>query len=242
MSGRGEDAENHLLDLLSEDEVDRFAKQDGYTFLMQHASSDSVRQEARQQLTPSFSRSFKLRRVAETFAWGVRIGRELTGKLFSIQMIAGEQLGYTRFTENKIYISPMPILRGEFHGREVVRALILHEYGHHMYHRGEDGLRVWEQSEREGLHRLLNLVSDEHLERNLRALDRRFGDQLKQLAAYAFQHTSREIAVDHLLNSLGIHAWAVLTSSRLGVARRWGCAICACPADGAGKSSQRPEG
>ena len=66
------------------------------------------------------------------------------------------------------------------------------------------GEEVWEQSEKEGLQRLLNLVSDEHLERNLRARDRHFGDQLKQLAAYAFQHTAREVAIDHTAHEIGL--------------------------------------
>jgi len=52
------------------------------------------------------------------------------------------------------------------------------------------------------LGRLLNLVADEHLERNLRARDERLGDRLKRLGAYAFQHAEREIAVESLLDSL----------------------------------------
>ena len=118
----------------------------------------------------------------------------MTGKLFTIEMISGEKLGYTRFNENKIYITPLPILRGELYGREVVRALILHEYGHHMYHRGEVAGKIWTQSQQEGLQRLLNLVSDEHLERRSPRFRSRFGDQLKLLGAYAFQHTSQRFS------------------------------------------------
>lgn len=220
---RGENDEQFVLTLLLADDVDSFAREEGLSLLMQSAHSTAVRQRARENLRPSYTRELKLRRVAGTFAWGIRVGRELTGKLFGIQMIASEQLGYTRFTENKIYISPLPILRGEIHGREVVRALILHEFGHHLYHRGEEAQAVWRQSETESLQKLLNLVSDEHLERNLRALDRRFGDQLKLLAAYAFQHNAREIHVESLFAALQHRTFEVLSAAPMDVARRYGC-------------------
>src|SRR5262249_38707804 len=155
--------------------------------ILASAQTPGVRQRARRQLRFGLGRSHKLRRLGETFAWGVRIGRQLTGKLYTLEMIADEQLGYTRLNENKLYISPMPLLRNHQNAREVVRALILHEYGHHLYHRGPEAEAVWDEADQQGLGRLLNLVSDEHLERNLRARDQTFGDQLKQLAAYAFQ-------------------------------------------------------
>ena len=220
---RNEADEKLILDLLLADGVNDYAREEGLALLLPQAFNPDVRKRARENLRPRHSREMKLRRVADTFAWGVRVGRELTGKLFSIEMIASEKLGYTRFIENKIYITPLPILRGEMHGRQVVRALILHEYGHHMYHRGDEAQAIWKQSDTEGLQRLLNLVSDEHLERNLRALDRRFGDQLKMLAAYAFQHTARELAVVDLLNVLQGRAFEVLSAAPLNVARRHGC-------------------
>jgi hypothetical protein len=220
---RGDSDEQMLLNLLLASGVDGYAKEEGLSLILQRGRHGEVRRTARENIRPSLTREMKLRRVADTFAWGIRVGRELTGKLFSVEMISSEKLGYTRFTANKIYITPLPILRGEMNGRQVVRALILHEYGHHMYHRSEEALAVWKQSENEGLQKLLNLVSDEHLERNLRALDRRFGDQLKQLAAYAFQHTAREIPVDHLLNCLQGRAFEILSAAPLEVARRFGC-------------------
>jgi hypothetical protein len=220
---RSEEDDDLLVSLLLVAGVDEYAKEEGLALVLQYGRAAEARKRARAGIRPSYTRDLKLRRVADTFAWGVRVGRELTGKLFSVEMIAGEKLGYTRFTENKIYITPLPILRGEINGRQVVRALILHEFGHHMYHRSAEALAVWKQSEAEALQRLLNLVSDEHLERNLRALDRRFGDQLKQLAAYAFQHTTREIPVENLLSCLQGAAFQVLSASPLGVARRYGC-------------------
>ena len=61
--------------------------------------------------------------------------------------------------------------------------------------------------------------------RNLRALDEDFGDRLKKLCAYAFQHASKEVLVSDLLQNLGHTAFAVLSASRLGVARRPGCVL-----------------
>jgi hypothetical protein len=244
MAGLGDASETHLLALLNHgytsgaggfgwglprlgnsDWVDPVARQEALARLLAGASCLAVRQQARRQLRSGLGRAHKLRRLGETFAWGVRVGRQLTGKLFTLEMIAGEALGYTRLRENKLYISPLPLLRGHQNGREVVRALILHEYGHHLYHKSDGGEEVWDQSEKEGLQRLLNLVSDEHLERNLRARDRHFGDQLKQLAAYAFQHTSREVQIDVLLGGLRGRAFEVLSATHLGVARREGCVV-----------------
>src|SRR5262249_54836826 len=137
--------------------------------------------------------------------------------------IAGEDLGYTRLRENKLFISPMPLLRGQQTAREVVRALILHEYGHHLYHKGDDPEAVCERAQQEQMHPLLSRVGDGHRERTLRARDANFGDQLKMLGAFAFQHTAREVPVETLLNSLRSQAFAVLSQTSLGVARRHGC-------------------
>ena len=65
-------------------------------------------------------------------------------------------------------MTPVPILRGDPGGQELVEALILHELGHQMYHRDRESMEVWRTAEKEGIHGLLNLVADEHLERRLR--------------------------------------------------------------------------
>src|SRR6185503_14841673 len=75
------------------------------------------------------------------------------------------------------------------------------------------------------LHSALNLVSDEHLERNLRAMDASFGDSLKKLGAYAFQHACKEVSVERLLGSLQGRAFQVLSVLRLGAARQRGCVV-----------------
>jgi hypothetical protein len=227
LSGLGETAERLMLALLMARQVDPLARDRGLGRLTSRATAAAVRREAGQQLrrTGSFFLDAQMRRLAEVFAWGVRIGRELTNLPFGIEMITGEELGFTRLNEQRIFVSPLPYLLGHQQGEEVVRALILHEYGHHLYHKGPEPETIWQQAEREGLGRLLNLVADEHLERNLRARDRRFGDLLKTLAAYAFQHNTREIPVPTLLGLLKGRAAEALSATHLGVARRPDCVV-----------------
>ncbi|MFO0761636.1 MAG: hypothetical protein U0359_34660 [Byssovorax sp.] len=186
---------------------------------------DHLRRPALSSLGKTLTRARKLRAIAETFAWGVRIGRVLTGRLFRVQMVTGKGLGYTRLHEDRIFVSPLPLLLGAPQGPEVVEGLILHELGHHLYHRGEDEAAVWKRAEEQGLPGLLNLVADEHLERRLRAEDAAYGDRLKRLAAYAFQHTQREIPVNDLLEGLGARAFPVLSATRLDVARNERCVL-----------------
>jgi hypothetical protein len=193
--------------------------QDLWAWVAEHATVDAVRSKAVSALGRSGMRARRVRAIAEAFAWGQDRSRELTGRVFTMQMTGGKGLGFTRFRENKVHISPMPILRGDPRGSDVMRALILHELGHHMYHRGRDREKVWAEAQKEGIHGLLNLVADEHLERNVRAIDAEYGDLLKRLAAYAFQHAEREIKLDTLLYILQGRAFEVLTGTKLGVAR-----------------------
>lgn len=140
----------------------------------------------------------------------------LLGRRFEIELIyESERLGFTRMDEDIVHVNPLPLLHGEPHGGEIVHALILHELGHHRYHRSKAADAVAKQARQENLFGLLNLVLDEHLERNLRALDERYGNRLKLLAAYAFQHSRRNVKVDDLLRALGIDAYATLLGCRL---------------------------
>jgi hypothetical protein len=221
--GPGVISERLLFELLQAEGVDEDARAAGLARLLTDGTADAVKTSVLAVLGRSRARARKLAEVAETFAWGVRQGRELTGKLFTVEMLAGDQLGYTRFTQNKVHVNVLPILRGLSNGRDVVEGLIVHELGHHVYHRGREAEAVWKRAEQEGLFKLLNLVSDEHLERNLRALEGGLGDRLKRLGAHAFLHAEREIAVGTLLDGLQGRAFEVLTATRLNAARKPGC-------------------
>ena len=166
-----------------------------------------TRAKAAGRLASTASSEGMLSRLAETCAWGVRTGLELTGRHFSIKMIVTGEIGHTRVDSSDIHVTPLPILKGEQNGTAIVRGVMTHELGHHLYHGDDESMTVWEETTDRGLQSLLNLVEDEHLERNLRAMDDTYGDDLKQLAAYAFQHSEKEIPVVKLLQSFGIHAF-----------------------------------
>lgn len=212
-------SEKRVLDLMENDAVPHTARRSGLRRMLVEAMDAGVRRRVVDLVGPSLRRELKLLQVAEIFAWGVRRGRELTGRLFGVHMTTKRtDLGYTRFTANRIFVSALPVLMGERHGRDVVEALVLHELGHHVHHTGEGAEAVWKRAQTEGLHSLLNLVADEHLERNLRALDASYGDRLKRLAAYAFQHSEREIRLQRLLAMLLSASAAVLSARPMGVA------------------------
>ena len=159
----------------------------------------------------------KLNQVARTFKWGIDQGLELLGQKFRVSMLTDSDLGYTRLHENKVFVNILPIMEGKQNGQKVVEGLILHELGHHIYHKGKSNQKIWKKAQREGLHGLLNIVSDEHLERNLRTKDRSYDSRLKQLSSFAFQHNSKDFGVGNLLQLLNVRSLEVLSEIKLGV-------------------------
>jgi hypothetical protein len=181
--------------------------------LFLECTDDAVRTHLAQRATSPQWRRSKLQGIAKIFAWGVRRGRELTGRLFRVHMTDKRQdFGYTLLDEDRVFVTPLPYFAGDRHGQEIVEGLILHEFGHHMYHRGEQAAEIWRRAQKRGLHHVLNLVADEHLERNLRALRADYGDRLKRLAAHAFLHAERDFQWEWLLEQLGASSFAVLSS------------------------------
>ena len=130
-------------------------------------------------------------------------------------------------TARTIHVNPLPLLRREKAGRDIFRGLIAHELGHQKYHSDPPSVAVWNMARRQGLADLLNLVADEHLERNLSALSLRFATYFHRLAAYAFQHSCREIAVEALLGLVRENALQVLTRCRLRPGRMPGTVLIA---------------
>ena len=190
-----------------------------YARILEEASTAHARRAAAPFVVTEIEANARLRDVASVFAWGVRRGSELTGKLFRVHMTSDEQdFGHTYLDQTKLYVSPLAMLRGEMHGRDIVEGLVLHELGHHVYHAGKQAMAIWKQAHEEGLGRLLNLVADEHLERNLRGVDPSYGDRLKRLGAYAFQHAAQEIKVHFLLSCLRGSAAPALIATPLEVA------------------------
>jgi hypothetical protein len=219
LGGREFCGEERCLTLVQSKAIDEDVRDEALQRLLLKGADAKVRETLVAQMSTGHLRDVKLGQVAELFAWGVRKGRELTGRYFSVHMTEKRQdLGYTRMTESTIYVSPLPLMRGDRHGKDVVEALILHEYGHHLYHRDEESQRLWKRAHHEGIGSILNLVADEHLERRLRAVDATYGDRLKRLAAYAFQHTNRELRVQRLLQMFQASSFDALSARPLGVA------------------------
>lgn len=190
-----------------------------YLRILEQATTAFARRQAAQHAIDEGMRAERLTGVAEVFAWGIRRGIELTGRLFRIHLTAKESdLGYTFLDGNRIFVSPLPMLRGEPYGKDIVEGLLLHEIGHHVYHRGEAPQALWKRAHDEGIGHLLNLIADEHLERNLRGVDRAYGDRLKRLDAFGFQHGANEIKVSVLLDALRGSAAAALIGTPLEVA------------------------
>lgn len=185
-------------------------------------SDSAVRGRAAVLLQQTGYVSPKFRKIVDVCVWGVRLSRMLFGHDFRIRLLGADRLGYTQLKRPAIYVSVLPLLAGERNGKAIVEGLILHEFGHHLYHKTPEHLQVGEIAGEEKLHSLLNLVNDEHLERNLRAIDRGYGDRLKKLASYAFQHLDREFQAELLIARLGSHAFRVLTTSRVKLARQAG--------------------
>ena len=187
--------------------------------IFEHAMIAATRRAVSGYALAVDTHSLRVDRVAQVFAWGVKRGVKLTGGLYRIHTTAKEKdFGHTRLDTNRIFVSPLPLLRGEPHGQDIVEGLILHELGHHVYHRGAEAKKLWKQAHDEGIGHFLNLIADEHLERNLRGLDPSYGDRLKRLGAYAFQHAPQEIKVSALCAALGVSTAHALIHGELEVA------------------------
>ncbi len=222
-AGHSKLPEPWIVDLLRTPSIGPALAAEAWSTLLQWASQAPTRQAAINELNRlrlfRSTRAAKLRAVARVFAWGVQVGLVLTGRAMGVQLARDAALGYTRLDEDRVFVSALPLLRGERYGRAVVEGLLLHEFGHHRYHRGVEQREAWDQGFREGIGPLLNLVADEHLERNLRALDTEYGDRLKRLDAYAFQHMARPIAVATLFEVLRCDALSVLSGGGLSFAQ-----------------------
>src|SRR5439155_24785211 len=98
-----------------------------YARILDEASTAVTRRAAAQLVVGPAIAGARLERVAEVFAWGVRRGVELAGRLFTIHMTGSERdFGHTRLDTNRIFVSALPMLRDEPHGQDVVEGLVLH--------------------------------------------------------------------------------------------------------------------
>ncbi len=214
--------ERNVLDRVHAGELDSGTSTWLLQSILDGSRDEANRKRALALVRPDrFSKARTVRTLAEIATWGIERGLELTGKTFRFRLYgtAAGEVGMTILRGRTIYLNPLPLLRGEPDGRRIVEAIILHEIGHHRYNSGPEWGPIEEAAQEEELHSLLNLVQDEHLERNLRSIDPDWGDALKTLAAWAFQRSSREIEIAPLLDLLGGRAFPILVRAGLGPAR-----------------------
>ncbi len=190
--------------------------------VLRECDDEAVQRQALTHLDNRSTKSRLVSRLARLVVWGRDQARDLLDRDFGVQLIGGEALGYTRLEQDKVFVNPLPLIRGDRNGAAVLKGLLIHELGHHVYNATEEGLAVWKRAADHDLQRLHNLVCDEHLERNLRAMRPDYDRVLKRLAAWAFLHTRTEIHVLTLLERLGTSAERRIRA-QLGVARKPGC-------------------
>jgi len=181
--------------------------------ILRATTSGDLRRGALELLDAPRARRPIVRRLAEVTRWARQQSLRLLGRALNLELIAGEALGYTRLDVPRIHVNPAPLLTGHPDGAAIVRGLVIHELGHHRYNNDEDGRAAHQAAREEGLSSLLNLVQDEHLERNLRALDPAWGDDLKKLAAWAFLRAQREVGVLSLVR-MGVGPTLQTTAAR----------------------------
>lgn len=166
------------------------------------SSDDTASKDALEALRDQGVSSALQERLVEVLCWGQDVALQLTGRFFRIELLGdGKGLGHTYLRQRRIFVSPLPLLRGDQGGEDALRGLVIHELGHHIYQGSLEAVAVAQRAAQRNLHRLLNLVEDEHLERNLRSRSEEYGRLLSRLTAYAFQHACREVPVADLLGS-----------------------------------------
>ena len=137
--------------------------------------------------------------VAEITLWGERLGRMLLGKPVIIHQYR-QGLGRTgddkKAPKIEMEVSDTPLTSGHPYGADIMRGLILHELGHHLYDvpiRGHKTMRGIAHSQ--GVGQIYDILRDERLERKLRSRNDGWGRYLDRLASYAFAQGEQLIPV-----------------------------------------------
>lgn len=158
--------------------------------------------------------------LAGILARGRKVGHELLGR--NVRIIQYRQgLGRTpvevRHGVVDLEISDVPLLSGHPNGADIVRALILHEIGHHLYDIGQPGQRTMEErAASEGLHSIFCILMDERLERKLRSRRPAWGVYFDRLASYAFAQDEHLVPLAALAELVQLPEEAVLAAVQSG--------------------------
>jgi hypothetical protein len=138
--------------------------------------------------------------ASEVTQWATHIGQELLGRPVVVRKYF-YGLGRTREDRTRqaaeIEISDVPVTSGHPYGEDVMRGLVLHELGHHLYDIGMPGHKTTRGIARsEGIDVLYDILCDERLERKLRARREQWGCYFDRLAAYAFAEHERLFSLE----------------------------------------------
>lgn len=139
-------------------------------------------------------------RISAVKDWVQEAGQRLLGVPVVVKIIR-EALGRTsRPKKNEkptIEISDRPIAHLHPHGEDIVRALALHEFGHHLFDFSLPGQATrWGLVRKQGLFPLFNALLDERLERLLRQQSAECGPLLDRLLSYAFVQEPRRVSIE----------------------------------------------
>jgi hypothetical protein len=141
----------------------------------------------------------QLEQLGELIVWGVKRGWELLHTPVDI-LFTADGLGFTHpatYGEAKtIFVNPRALTTPN--GPALLRALILHEIGHHLYQFADQAYpAIHRQAKyRHRVTSVLNLLEDEHLERRLRSHCPAWGEHFDALASWAFKGESLEAAIE----------------------------------------------
>ncbi|EGB15659.1 VWA containing CoxE family protein [Pseudodesulfovibrio mercurii] len=148
----------------------------------------------------------RLAALSRAYAWAARTGYELTGRGTEItQYRTG--IGRTVASADgpmRIEVSSLPIASGHPQGEAVVKGILLHEIGHHVFDIGAKGARSARgQARRQGVTELYDILMDERMERRLRSRRDAFGAVLDRTLTYVFAELpGNAVPLDDLARAL----------------------------------------
>ena len=159
--------------------------------------------------------------VAEINHWAQRAGQELLGRRVVVEQYR-QGIGRTRVARDNfvhIEVSDAPITSGHRYGDAIMRAIALHEIGHHLCDIGMRGHRAMRGiAHSEGLGEIFDILLDERLERVMRSRRHWWGRYFDRLASYAFAQNAHALPLEHyaaLCDLPADEAWDKVVSGEL---------------------------
>ncbi len=125
-----------------------------------------------------------------TVRWGEETGFTLLARPVRVVQYRqgfGRTIGRGKSRAVVVEVTDRPIMMGHPHAADIVKGLILHEIGHHLFDFAARGLRTTRGiAAAEGIQPIYDVLLDERLERKMRALEPGWGVCFDRLASYAF--------------------------------------------------------